>query len=86
MTVVELWMEPYLRTQTVRVNRCLTAHITWYELVRHPGPFPDVFWTLLVEKLTPLIWLAMPVHDETHDEMVLANFIQWEVKPSNPRS
>lgn len=58
----------------LRVNGCLETHVTFYEMVETFLPMYD----LVMGKLMPLVFLSTPVHDETYDEMILANSIQWE--------
>lgn len=65
MTLVDSWNGP--DRLTYRVNRCLVCHIYRAEVVAATVP---EFAQLVNKRLAPLIWMAMPVHDEPHPDQV----------------
>lgn len=71
MTVVETWDSEDLHcgyNLHYTVNDCLEMMITRVECLTVSV---SEFETLIIKRLAPLIWLAMPCHDEAHPQGLL---------------
>jgi hypothetical protein len=62
MTVLEMWHGPCSGTYHYTLNDCVSAAITGVE-ARCAGT--DEFPLLVVRRVAPLVWLAMPGHEDS---------------------
>jgi hypothetical protein len=59
MTTIEMWPDIYTYATVYQVNECLRVEVLQSEMVSVAS-----FSNLVVQKLIPLVGMAMPVHDE----------------------
>lgn len=58
---VTWWYDGVTDHLNLRVNDCLETRVTFYEMIDTWLPMYD----LVMSKLMPLVFLSMPVHDES---------------------
>lgn len=72
--LVQWWYDGLQDQLNLRVNGCLETRVTFNEMVSTWLSMDE----LVMSKLMPLVFLSMPVHDQTNDEEIFDTLVQWE--------
>lgn len=61
--MVRWWYDGINDQLNLRVNGCLETRVTFYEMIDAPWSMNGMY-DLVMDKLMPLVFLSVPVHDE----------------------